>query len=167
LKQYPYPIPSREEILTLLRKAPGRHDLHAIAGALGVKQKEMEGLMRRLTAMERDGQIRLDAGGRYQLLDTQGFILGHVSSHVDGYGFLIPDAGGEDVFLPENEMRKVLHGDHVKVRISGMDRRGRAEGTIVEVVSRANTHVIAGSTRTSLFRDRRARPRPVRLSVWS
>ena len=142
MKQYPYPIPSREEILTLLRKAPGRHDLHAIAGALGVKQKEMEGLMRRLTAMERDGQIRLDAGGRYQLLDTQGFILGHVSSHVDGYGFLIPDAGGEDVFLPENEMRKVLHGDHVKVRISGMDRRGRAEGTIVEVVSRANTHVI-------------------------
>ena len=98
--------------------------------------------MRRLTAMERDGLIRLDAGGRYQLLNQSGFILGRVSSHIDGYGFLIPDEGGDDIFLPENEMRKVLHGDRVRVRVVGADRRGRSEGTIVEVVSRANTHVI-------------------------
>jgi len=111
---------------------------------LGVKPKELEGLMRRLTAMERDGQIRLDAGGRYQLLiqSESGFTLGRVSSHIDGYGFLIPDEGGDDIFLPENEMRKVLHGDRVRVRVVGADRRGRPEGTIVEVVSRANTHVI-------------------------
>ena len=142
MKQYPYPIPSREEILALLRQAPGRHDVQAIAGALNVKQKEMDGLMRRLTAMERDGQIRLDAGGRYQLLNESGFILGRVSSHIDGYGFLIPDEGGDDIFLPENEMRKVLHNDRVRVRVVGTDRRGRAEGTIVEVVERANTRVI-------------------------
>ena len=142
MKQYPYPIPSREDILALLRQAPGRHDVHAIATALVVKRNEMEGLMRRLTAMERDGQIRLDAGGRYQLLNQSGFITGRITSHIDGYGFLIPDEGGDDIFLPENEMRKVLHGDRVKVRITGADRRGRSEGTIVEIVSRANTHVI-------------------------
>jgi len=39
-------------------------------------------------------------------------------------------------------MQKVLHGDRVQVRVTGLDRRGRPEGTIVEVVSRANTHVI-------------------------
>ncbi len=126
----------------MLRKAPGRHDVNTIASALGVKRQEMEGLMRRLTAMERDGQIRLDAGGRYQLLNQSGFITGRVSSHIDGYGFLIPDEGGDDIFLPEIEMRKVLHGDRVQVRVVGADRRGRSEGTIVEVVSRANTHVI-------------------------
>ncbi|RJX31732.1 MAG: ribonuclease R [Oxalobacter sp.] len=142
MKQYPYPIPSREDILALLRKAPGRHDLHTIAGALSVKSKEMEGLMRRLTAMERDGQIRLDAGGRYQLLNQSDFIVGRVTSHIDGYGFLIRDEGGDDIFLPENEMRKVLHGDRVNVRIVGVDKRGRSEGAIVEVVSRANKYVI-------------------------
>ena len=142
LKQYPYPIPSREDILALLRKAPGRHDVHAIATALSVKRQEMDGLMRRLTAMERDGQIRLDAGGRYQILNESGFISGRVSSHIDGYGFLIPDEGGEDIFLPEAEMRKVLHGDRVQVRVVGADRRGRAEGAIVEVLERANKHVI-------------------------
>ena len=117
-------------------------DAHALSLLLGVKSKEMEGLLRRLSAMERDGIIKKDSSGRYQLYDQDDFIAGRVSSHVDGYGFLIPDEGGEDIFLPEGEMRKVLHGDQVRVRMVGHDRRGRAEGTIVEVVKRANTHVI-------------------------
>jgi len=142
LNRYPYPIPSREDILGLLRADKSKYDAHAISLALGVKPREMEGLTRRLAAMERDGQIRKDASGQYQLINQHDFIPGRVSSHIDGYGFLIPDEGGEDIFLPEGEMRKVLHGDRVQVRIVGADRRGRPEGTIVEVISRANTHVI-------------------------
>ncbi len=98
--------------------------------------------MRRLNAMERDGQIKLDRSGNYQLAHMPNFIEGRVSSHRDGFGFLVPDDGGDDIFLPEKEMQKVLHGDRVQVRISGTDRRGRPEGVIVEVVARANTHVI-------------------------
>ncbi|MEA5098694.1 MAG: ribonuclease R, partial [Burkholderiaceae bacterium] len=142
MNQYPYPIPSREDILGLLRTSKAKYDVHAFALALGVKRRETEGFLRRLAAMERDGQLRKDADGQYQLLNQQAFILGRVSSHIDGYGFLIPEEGGEDIFLPEGEMRKVLHGDRVQVRIVGTDRRGRPEGSIVEVVSRANTHVI-------------------------
>ncbi|MBS1170643.1 MAG: rnr, partial [Burkholderiaceae bacterium] len=142
MNRYPYPIPSREDILGLLRADKSKYDAHAISLALGVKPREMEGLTRRLAAMERDGQIRKDASGQYQLINQHDFIPGRVSSHIDGYGFLIPDEGGEDIFLPEGEMRKVLHGDRVQVRIVGADRRGRPEGTIVEVISRANTHVI-------------------------
>ncbi len=102
----------------------------------------MDGLKRRLNAMERDGQINQDRGGIYKLTNSPDFIEGRVSSHRDRYGFLISDEGGDDVFLPEKEMQKVLHGDRVQVRIVGTDRRGRPEGTIVEVVTRANTHVI-------------------------
>src|SRR5690606_36561021 len=40
------------------------------------------------------------------------------------------------------EMQKVLHGDRVQVRVVGTDRRGRPEGSIVEVVERANSYVI-------------------------
>lgn len=102
----------------------------------------MDGLMRRLNAMERDGQIKPDRSGNYQLANSSNFIEGRVSSHRDGFGFLIPDDATADIFLPEKEMQKVLHGDRVQARIIGTDRRGRPEGTIVEVVSRANTHVI-------------------------
>ncbi len=141
LSQYPYSIPSREEILGILRKASDPQTVASIARALSVKESELEGLNRRLAAMERDGQIKPDRKGRIQLANTANFIEGRVSCHRDGYGFLIPDEG-DDVFLPEKEMQKVLHGDRVQVRVTGIDRRGRPEGTIVEVLARANTHVI-------------------------
>ena len=141
MSQYPYSIPSREEILGLLRTASEAQTLPSIAQALAVKEDELDGLTRRLNAMERDGQIKLDRNGSIQLANTTNFIDGRVSSHRDGYGFLIPDEG-DDIFLPEKEMQKVLHGDRVRARITGTDRRGRPEGTIVEVISRANTHVI-------------------------
>ena len=142
MSQYSYTIPSREEILGILRTATSSHDAPSLATALGVKPDEMDGLMRRLNAMERDGQIKPDRSGNYQLANSSNFIEGRVSSHRDGFGFLIPDDATADIFLPEKEMQKVLHGDRVQARIIGTDRRGRPEGTIVEVVSRANTHVI-------------------------
>jgi ribonuclease R len=142
LSQYTYTVPSREEILGILRTAPEPQDVHALAVALGVKHNELEGLTRRLNAMERDGQVRPNRTGQYQLTHHPNFIEGRVSGHREGYGFLIPDDGTEDIFLPEKEMQKVLNGDRVQIRIIGTDRRGRPEGTIVEVVERANTHVI-------------------------
>lgn len=142
MSQYSYTIPSREEILGILRTATEPHDLDSLAAALDVKPEELEGLTRRLNAMERDGQIKLNRNGSYQLAHQPNFIEGRVSGHREGYGFLIPDDASEDIFLPEKEMQKVLNGDRVQVRIVGTDRRGRPEGTIVEVVERANTHVI-------------------------
>lgn len=114
----------------------------SIAMTLGVGPDELDGLTRRLNAMERDGQIKPNRTGHYQLAHLPNFIEGRVSSHRDGFGFLVPDDGSDDLFLPEKEMQKVLHGDRVQARITGTDRRGRPEGTIVEVVTRANTHVI-------------------------
>ena len=99
-----------------------------LAAALNVKPEEMDGLTRRLNAMERDGQIKPDRGGNYKLTHSPDFIEGRVSSHRDGFGFLLPEDGSGDIFLPEKEMQKVLHGDRVQARIIGTDRRGRPEG---------------------------------------
>jgi ribonuclease R len=142
LSQYSYPIPSREEILGILRTAAEPQDTDTLAAALNVKPNELDGLTRRLNAMERDGQIKPNRDGRYQLAHQPNFIEGRVNGHREGYGFLTPDDGSADIFLPEKEMQKVLHGDRVQIRIIGTDRRGRPEGTIVEVVARANTHII-------------------------
>ena len=142
MSQYIYTIPSREEILGILRTSSESQNATTLATVLGVKPEEMDGLNRRLNAMDRDGQIKPDRDGNYQLTHLPNFVEGRVSSHRDGYGFLIPDDAGDDIFLPEKEMQKVLHGDRVQARVIGTDRRGRPEGTIVEVVSRANTHVI-------------------------
>jgi ribonuclease R len=117
-------------------------DATTLARALNVKPAAVEVLGRRLNAMERDGQLRGDGNGTWALADQSGFIAGKISAHRDGYGFVIPDEPGNDLFLNDKEMQKVLHGDRVLAKVTGTDRRGRLEGTIVEVVERANTHVI-------------------------
>jgi ribonuclease R len=142
LKQATHTIPSREEILAVFRDAGEALDAKALARALKVKAPAHDVLVRRLNAMERDGQLRLDISGHYALTDHSAFVAGRVSAHRDGYGFVIPDNASEDLFLNDKEMQKVLNGDRVLARVTGTDRRGRPEGTIVEVVERANTHVI-------------------------
>ena len=68
--------------------------------------------------------------------------LGTIQGHRDGFGFVVPDDAGEDIFLSEREMSRVMHGDRVKVRVMGTDRRGRPEGQIVEVITHVNRLVI-------------------------
>ena len=142
MKQPTHTIPSREEILAVFRDAGTPLDAAALARSLKVKPAAQEVLGRRLNAMERDGQIRANGDGAYSLADESGFVAGRVSAHRDGYGFVIPEEPGPDLFLNDKEMQKVLHGDRVRARVTGLDRRGRPEGTIVEVIERANTHVI-------------------------
>ncbi|MDQ7073029.1 MAG: hypothetical protein Q9N32_05495 [Gammaproteobacteria bacterium] len=69
-------------------------------------------------------------------------VTGRIMGHPDGYGFLIPDEGGDDLFLSEREMRVVLHGDKAIARITGTDRRGRKEGAIVEVIQHGNERIV-------------------------
>ena len=142
MSKHTYSIPSREDFLGVLRSTAAKHDSQQIATALGVPTDELDGLMRRINAMERDGQVKLDKEGFYHVQSKDNFIAGKVSSHRDGYGFLIPEDGSDDIYLSDREMQRVLNGDRVLVRVVGTDRRGRLEGNIVEVIERANTHII-------------------------
>ena len=80
--------------------------------------------------MERDGQILRNRRGHYGLIDKMDMICGHIIGHPDGYGFLSPESGGDDLFLPANAMRQVLHGDKVVARVSGVDARGRKDHVV-------------------------------------
>ena len=101
LKHPTYTIPSREEILGVFRDAKGPLDSGALARALQVDPEAEGVLTRRLNAMERDGQLRANPAGQYALTDHSSFISGRVSAHRDGYGFVIPDEPGADLFLSD------------------------------------------------------------------
>jgi ribonuclease R len=84
-------------------------------------------------------------GGSPDTLLTQSAVCGR------GYQATAPAPTGSaapcrsrrpDMFLSEKEMHKVLNGDMVMVRQSGVDRRGRPEAKIVEVLERANNRVV-------------------------
>ncbi len=143
-QKYENPIPSREFIMALLEKRGKLMTRDQIAEALGLESEEqLEALRRRLRAMERDGQVIRNRKGGYGLVSKMDLICGRVVGHPDGFGFLVPDDGGEDLFLSAREMRSVFHGDRVMARVAGIDRRGRREGNIVEVLER-NTHTVVG-----------------------
>ena len=63
-------------------------------------------------------------------------VTGMVSGHRDGFGFVIRDDGGDDIYLSAREMRSVFDGDRVAIKVIGKDRRGKPEGELVEVLER-------------------------------
>ena len=139
--RYEHPIPSREFILQTLAQAGVPLTDEELARRLAIKPKERDAFVKRLGAMERDGQILRNRKGAILVASKLDLIKGRVEGHPDGYGFVVAE-DGEDLYLGPHEMRKVLHGDVVMVRESGVDRRGRREGTIVEVIERVNTRVV-------------------------
>jgi len=71
-----------------------------------------------------------------------GSLLGSIIGHPDGYGFVKLDRGGDDLYLPEEAMRAVLHGDRVAVLPSSAPRDGKPSAEIVAVIARGNRRVV-------------------------
>ncbi len=145
-EKYENPIPSREFILEVLEEAQKPLRLFQVAKAVDVDEDDeerFEALSRRMKAMVRDGQLIRNRRGAFGLLKKMDLIKGRVLGHPDGYGFLVPEEGGKDLFLSEKEMHKVLHGDIVIASVIGEDRRGRQEGAIIEITEH-NTKQVLG-----------------------
>jgi ribonuclease R len=143
-ERYEKPIPSREYLLSVLKGTGAPLTLEALADALKMRDRgERAALAKRLGAMVRDGQLLRNRRDEYLLIDRLALTAGRVVGHRDGFGFLIPDDGADDVFLPPVQMRSVMHGDRAAVRVVGLDNRNRRQGEIVEVLDR-KTHQVAG-----------------------
>ncbi len=142
-RKYERPIPSRELILQIMSEEQGPLSFDGIAELLEVVDEvDVESLRRRLKAMARDGQLLLNRRGAYLPVDRRDFIRGRIVGHADGFGFLVPDEGGNDLFLSARQMRPLLHGDRALVRVVGVDRRGRKEAALVEVLERHNEQAV-------------------------
>ncbi|MFK7894590.1 MAG: ribonuclease R [Myxococcota bacterium] len=142
-KKHKNPVPSRTYILDFLEERGVPMRLNDLVEAFELDRRERKALSHRLSAMVRDGQVLPNRRDEYCLVDRIALVTGVVSAHRDGFGFVVPDQdGAEDVFLSPRYMRELMHGDRVAVRISGHDRRGRPEGSLVDVLERNTTTVV-------------------------
>jgi len=143
-QKYDNPIPSREFILERLREQGAPLTQERIAELLELDDEDrLEALRRRLIAMTRDGQLIRNRKREYCLVDQADLITGRIIGHKDGFGFVQPDDGSDDLFLSPYQMRLVMHDDRVVARVADVDHRGRREGRIVEVLER-NTQYVVG-----------------------
>lgn len=142
-ERYENPIPSRLYIIEFLEKrgAPVSH--RGLCREMGIADEEQqEALMFRLKAMIRDGQLLQNRKNAFALISKLNLIKGVIQGNKDGFGFLIPEGEGEDLYLSPREMRQLFDGDRAVVRESGVDHRGRREGQLVEVLERNTTQVV-------------------------
>lgn len=144
-EKYNNPIPSREYILDYLKKCGHLVKREELFQALRLSDdpEQQEALRRRLRAMERDGQIVLTRRDGYGLPDKMNLLRGRIIGHKDGFGFLVPDDGSDDLYLSARQMQCVFHGDRALARVIGTDKRNRREGVIAEVLER-NTPSLVG-----------------------
>ena len=143
LEKYGNPIPSREFILSVIRENNAPMNREEILTALSIhNEDQMEAMRRRLRAMENDGQLVFTKRKRYALPEKLDLIKGLVIGHREGFGFLQVDGQKEDLFIPNHQMQRVMHGDFVLAQPAGLDRRGRREVRIVRVLESSKKQIV-------------------------
>ncbi len=99
-------------------------------------------LQSQLEAALHGGDIVRNRRDEYCLRERLTLIVGTVAGHRDGHGFVHPEDRSTPILLSYRQMREVMHGDRVVVRMSGVDHRGRPEGTVVQVLERGTTEIV-------------------------
>ncbi|NNC98284.1 MAG: ribonuclease R, partial [Gammaproteobacteria bacterium] len=141
-QKYEKPIPSREYLEKVFVAEDRPLSVKELIEAFDLPRNAKIPLRKRLNAMERDGFLLRNRRKGYCLVEKISVIPGVVIGHKDGFGFVKPDDGSQDVFLSHRQMKSALHGDRVAVRIKGKDRRGRPEGHLVEVLERKTKEIV-------------------------
>jgi ribonuclease R len=133
----------KSQALSLLRTAGQPMSLEQLCGLMPRSGKSAASrLSRELAVLEQQGVVVRNRRDEYCLRERIGLVIGTVSGHRDGHGFVMPDDRSAPVFLTHRQMQQVMHGDRVSVRITGHDRRGRPEGSIVDVLQRGMREIV-------------------------
>jgi ribonuclease R len=134
---------AHQRILDLLARKPRtRLTPPEILRRGGFSRDELQLVLDSLRDLTREGRLVRLKKNHYALPDSQNLIMGRIQAHPDGFGFLIPDyKDAEDLYLSRREMRRVMHGDRVMVRVD-RKQRGRVEAHVVQILERAQKRLI-------------------------
>ncbi len=131
------------KVRELLRDAGRPQTRRRLSDILGLDKDQSDAYLKPvLNRLIAAGEVVRNRRAAYGLAEDMDLVRGRISAHPDGFGFLVPDEGGEDLYLSPKQMRQVFNGDTVLAAITGIDRRGRREGGVVEVVERAHRQVV-------------------------
>lgn len=108
-----------------------------VAALLEVNKKSGRQLVQIiLNELFESGYITETIPGKYKLLSRGSTLIGTIDMTASGSAFVIPEDGGEDVFIPRNSMNKALNGDKVKIFQSAKRKHKSPEGEVIEIIKR-------------------------------
>jgi ribonuclease R len=134
------------------KRAAGFKQLVRELGLHGDARGELDALLQKLVAAGQLIQINSDRYVLPQAAVDKNLVVGRLTMHRDGFGFVIPDASSlspslksrlaGDIFIAPHVIGNAMHGDRVLVDIVAIRPDGRAEGRIVRPVVRAHPTVV-------------------------
>ncbi len=135
--------PKRSEMLIMIQDVFSNNpkktfNYKQIASMIDVTKKSGRQLVEVLLyELMETGVLSEVSSGRFKLLSRGGsHISGKVDMTASGAAYIVPDDGGDDVFVAQENLNTALHGDVVKVLLSARKRRRQAEGEVVEIIKR-------------------------------
>lgn len=142
----------KETILKFMRQEAYRPlSFRELGGAFGISKNDKLEFKKLVMALVHDGSIVKIKGGRFGILNKMNLVAGTLECHPDGYGFVVPDEGGEDVFVSQRMLKGSMHRDKVVVRVEGFKKGGKREGRIIRILQRANKTIVGRFEKTKKF----------------
>jgi ribonuclease R len=137
---------SKEQILKLMRdKVTHPATSRELIKSLKISREERATFRRLLKALVTTGDVVQTKGGRIGLPDKMDLVVGRLEMHAAGYGFVLPEKGGDetgDVYVSSANIKEAMHGDRVLVRIERRAAENRLEGRIIRILERSNSTVV-------------------------
>lgn len=133
--------PDREGLLGAIREKGGPLSYSELSRLFDIDRLRRKGFSATLDRMVAAGDLVMLRDRRYAA-PSAGALTGKLSMHRDGYGFVTPDGGGNDIFIPARGLRDNLHGDVVEVIVVGDSPGGKREGRVTRTVDRGQKKVV-------------------------
>ncbi|MBP1764724.1 MAG: rnr [Firmicutes bacterium] len=139
-----------EKILTFMREDAYRPlSAEDLAEEMELKAKDLADFWSILDKLEAEAAIIKTRFGKYGVPERMNLVVGTLSAHAKGFGFVVPDNPAEpDVYIPSDALLNAMNKDRVVARIHSQATGLRREGEIIRIVRRANLQVV-GTFETS------------------
>lgn len=142
------PIDSQSVVDFLNDKARRPLSLQSLASELGLEDDRHEELQSVLAELVAAGTVVENRGGRYGVPAKMNLVVGRLSAHPDGYGFVVSEDEQDDLFVPGRFMADALDGDRVVARIEHRRRSGKLDGRVIRVLERSRTTLVGTMQRS-------------------
>ena len=136
---------SRDQVLQLIRdRVTHPATVRDLQRTLRIGTDERATFTRLVKALVADGALVQTRGNRVGLPDRMNLVVGRLTTHPSGYGFVVPEVTDErgDIYVAAANLLEAMHGDRVVARIESYKEGARAEGRVIRILERAHASVV-------------------------